>query len=276
MEGTSSEAIQEWSREIAEEYIREAARISLHSRGIVYGHPELGYPWLSDREIRHCDQSLDPVTVGLDWPLLHVIFHEAALRRSLWDRYGTIYPEQNFIRPFPALSNIWLAIHAQTADPEQQLPIPVEHVQWIDHPISEMIALHRLSVYDDGKRLPEPALIALFLHSTTFEVLLPTLHSHIAWLRRLSVHPHVSISPSNEASCSGPLDLLSSAFKVLLGLHLAPEKLPSFWVLVCSLYGAQWAGLPELLQFTFLQSFFSVIDGGPGSAKSEYLGIKWM
>jgi hypothetical protein len=268
MEDISSEEVREWAREIMEWDVREAVQIIFHSQGIVRGPPDLDHHRSWNMNLQLYDQSLDAMTVDLDRAILHNIFWETE-RRSFDNPSDGV---------FPVLTNIWLAIHAQTADHGQQLPIPVEHIQWIDHPISEMIALRRLSAYQGGRRQPEPVFINLFLHSASFEVLFPTLHCHLAWLRALSIHDRASVSPSDELLHSGLLGLLSNALKVLLRPNLAPNQLTSSWMLFHPLCGTQWSELPDLWKSTFLQSFFSVIttEEGSGSTKLEYLGVKWL
>jgi hypothetical protein len=265
MGGISSEEVREWAREIMEWDVREAVQIIFHSQGIIPGPPDLDHHRSWNMNLQLYDRSLDAMTVDLDRAILYNIFWQAE-RRSLDNRSDGA---------LPALTNIWLAIHAQTADHGQQLPIPVEHIQWVDHPISEMIALRRLSAYQGGRRQPEPVFINLFLHSASFEVLFPTLQ---AWLRGLGMHDTALVSPSNELLHDGLLGLLPNALKILLGPDLAPNQLTSSWMLFHPLCGTQWSELPDLWKSTFLQSFFSVTvaEEGSGSTRLEYLGIKWL
>lgn len=155
----------------------------------------------------------------------------------------------------------------QTADPTQQLRVPVERIEWIDHPISEMIALRRLSAYDDGLAEPDTAFIMLFLQSSSFNVLLPVFQKHLSLLHGLDVEYHESASALTQVSRHGPFNLVSNALTVLLRPDLAPDRLLSFWILV---YDTRWEQIPD-----FVTSFFCIIEEGPRSTP-EYLGIKWM
>ena len=258
----SDQIVREWAREVTEAHSRAAAHIILHSKGInVGGHLDLTRKALSDTEIQRYDQSIDPDAVlDLDRPLLHAIFQEAESRR-----HEDWLPRLN--KPSFAIRNVWLAIHAQTADPAQRLRIPVERIEWIDHPISEMIALRRLSAYDDGSAEPDPAFIKLFLRSRSFNVLLPIFQRQLSCLHTLNANEHASISAASQVSRHGPFDLLPNALSVLLGPDLAPDQLSSFWMLV---YDTRWEKLPK-----FVPSFFSITDREPGAAP-EYVGIKWM
>lgn len=258
----SNQSVREWAREVTEAHIQAAAHVILHSKGINVGENlDLTRRTLSDTEIQRYDQSLDPGTVfDLDWPLLHVIFQEAESRRHVdW------LPQMD--RSSFAIQNVWLAIHVQTADPGQQLRVPVERIEWIDHPISEMIALRRLSAYDDGSAEPDTAFIKLFLQSSSFSVLLPIFQKHISRLHGLDMKYHESTSASSQVSRHGPFDLVSNALTVLLRRDLVPDQLLSFWILV---YDTRWEQLPD-----FVSSFFRIIEEGSRSIP-EYLGIKWM
>ena len=261
--------VREWAKEVTEEHTQAAARIILHSQGIVDAGLSITHKGLSDMEIQRYDQSLGPVIGDVDGPLLHAIFQEAESRRPDDMSYQVI-------RSFPALTNIWLAMHAQTADRRLQLPIPLQHIQWIDHPISDMVALRRLSIYSGGKgnskTLPEAAFIKLVLHSTTFDVLLPTLQCDLDWFGRLSVDRHASISHPNERS-----QLLTNALNVLFRADSTPSQLSSFWMVVYRLFITEqerWEQLPDIWRRTFLSRFFSthVTDGD----SAGYLGIKWL
>ena len=262
---TSRNAVQEWAREVAETHMVEAAHIVLHSCGAVNGARGPFSDWQWGVAIQHYDQSLEPMTIDLDWPIVHFTFQESKGWRNSKMMGDSIGPLSTF-------SNIWLAIHAQTADHRRKLPIPVDQVRWIDHPISEMIALYRLSTYNDGSVRPDPTFLNLFLHSNSFKILLPTVQSHIVWFCEASSYTHgIPILSSSE------INLLLKALRVLLGLHLLPDQLSSAWMLVYRLCGTQWARLPDSWRLTFLRIFFSVIDGGGSrSTKPEYLGIKWM
>jgi hypothetical protein len=236
--------VRKWAGEVSEEFMDEAAHVILDSQGIT--GDRFRSRILSDVQIQHYDQSLDPNAVDLDKPMLHVISHTAA-----W---------QNIFRaPTPALKNVWLAIHAQTANRSQKLPIPVEIIQWVDHPIPEMIALKRLS----SPHFIETAFINLCLHSTSFNVLLPALGHHLQWLRGLSGDGHAPNIPSNGMSWNEMHNVLSNALRVLLSSDLKPNQLSSFWRLVYPLSDTQWAELPDSWHLTFLQCFFSLIHQGP-------------
>jgi hypothetical protein len=283
--------VREWAREVPEELMHATADVILNSQGI-----GTSGSILPDEQIQQYDQSLDPKAVDLDRPMVHAI-HEAAKWQD---------------RPIVALANVWLAIHAQTAYYGNQLPIPMEHIQWVDHPIPEMIALKRLS--SSGFRVQaETAFINLCLHSTSFAVLLPALKHHLEWLHGLSGDGHVPDVLSDGTSWNEMLNVLSNAFRVLLRSDLAPNQLSSFWGLVYRLCDTQWAGLPDSWHLNFLQCFFTLIDQGaaitattgalpvvsmpnevslldgvggftdshslinePPSLKPGYLGIKWL
>jgi hypothetical protein len=236
-------AVREWAREVSEGLMDEAAYIILNSLGIPGGPSGR----LSDVQIQRYDHSLDPKAVDLDRPMVHAIYRA-------WN-----LPHFSHIT---ALENVWLAIHAQTADNGQQLPIPMEQIQWVDHPISEMIALKRFSLYYLGRKA-EPAFINLCLHSTSFEVLLPALKHHLEWLHQFSGDCRVPDIPCNGMSWNDLLKVLSNGLRVLLRSDLAPNQLSSFWTLVYRLCGTQWAELPDSWHLTFLQCFFSFIDQGP-------------
>jgi hypothetical protein len=282
----------EWAGEVSEGLMRGAACVILNSQGILDGF----YGRLSDVQIQRYDQSLDPKAVDLDRPMVHAIYDAKSWMVGRSDDLG----------------NVWLAIHAQTANRRQQLPIPMEYIQWVDHPISEMIALRRLSSHY-FMRKAEPAFINLCLHSTSFEVLLPALTHHLEWLRRFSGDCHVPDIPSNGMSWNGMLNVLSNALRVLLGSGLEPNQVLSFWRLVHPLCDTRWVELPDSWCLTFLQCFFypipqgsdmlaaasawSVVDifskvslwdgvdcfinshslfNEPLSLKPQYLGIKWL
>ena len=274
MRHLTSSDVREWAEYLSGSHRRCAARIILFAWGIsVGGHPNLHLHEVSEMEKQLYDQSIGPETLDLDGPLLEVVYRDAE-------------NGDKFEQPFPRFANIWLAMHAQTADGTQCLPIPVEQIQWIDHPISEMIALRRLSTYNNRNRELEPAFINLFLHSKSFNVLLPTLQSHLSWLRGPGIHSHAPTSPSNGTSHDELPNLQLSALQILFGPDLAPNQLSSFWLFICPLCDTQWADFPNIWKFTFVQSFFSVIDGsadsksvideGPDSTATGYLGIKWM
>jgi hypothetical protein len=288
MRQLSYKEVREWAREVSKGLMDEAAHVILNSQGIPGGPSGI----LSNVQIQHYDQSLDPRAVDLDMPMVHAIYSAAEWQ---WDRE----------RPIATLANVWLAIHAQTATVRQQLPIPVEHIQWVDHPIADMIALYHLSSY----HFIEIGFIHLFLHSTSFEVLLLALKHLLEWLHGLSGDGHVPDIPLNRMSWNEILNVLSNALKVLLRSDLAPNQLSSFWRLVNPLCDTQWAELPDSWRLTFLQCFFSLTDrcpdmlatasASPVSAVSwwdgvgrstdplllpsetlslnpEYLGIKWL
>jgi hypothetical protein len=234
--------VREWAREVSEGLMNEAAHVMLNSQGIPGGPSGI----LSYVQIQHYDQSLARNAADVDRPMVHAIY-EAAKSHNYWGR------------PIIALANVWLAIHAQTADPRQQLPIPFEQIQWVDHPIPEMIALKRLSL-SHFRVQEETAFINLCLHSTSFEVLLLALTHHLEGLCRFSGDRYV---PSNRISRNEVLNVLSNALRVLLSSGLEPNQFLSSWRLVHPLCDAQWVELPDSWRLTFLQSFFCSIRQGP-------------
>jgi hypothetical protein len=274
----SYKEVREWAREVSDTLMDEAAHVILNSQGIPGGPSGI----LSEVQIQRYDQSLDPNAVDLDMPMVH-----ATYRAAEWLHHWEM--------PFAALANVWLAIHAGSANNRQQHPIPLEHIQWVDHPISEMIALRHFSSFR-FRGVAELTFINLCLHSTSFEVLLPAFQRYLQWLPWLSASAHVSEIPSIGVSWNEMLNVLSNALKVLLGPNLAPSQLLSFWKLVSHLCGIRWAELPDSWQFTFLQCFFSLtpetvtarhvvaesrretgfLIDEPPLLKSEYLGIKWL
>jgi hypothetical protein len=238
----SYKEVRKCAREFSGGLGEEAVHVILNSLGI----PSDPSHRLSSVHLEHYDQSLDPMAVDLERPMLDAIY-SAALNNH------------HFGRSIIELSNVWLAIHAQTADYRQRLPIPIEHMQWVDHPIPEVIAHQRFSYHDK----PEPAFINLCLHSTSFEVLLPTFEHHLKWLHQLSGDSHVPDSSSKGMSWNEMLNVLSNALRVLLRPESAPDQLSSFWRLVYPLCDTRWAELPDSWHITFLRCFFGLIDQGP-------------
>ena len=253
----SSQDIQEWASEVLCGQDRHLIGVILRKLGLLEGLSHLPDDIFWEEAIARYDQSLDPLTLDLNKPLMHALYKGIWVRRI---RLGSL-----------ALGNIWLALHAQTADRSIKLPIPVEEIQWVDHPISEMVALKRLESFEEYR----DALLILFFHSSSFDVLLRALEKYLPNLLACSQSCKNTYPEGGPAPVSNPESFpasLSNALRILLDLDVPVDHVSSVWSQIYHLYNEVWVEVPNSWQTGFVKIFFCEANESDGG----FLGIQWM
>ena len=256
----SSQEVEEWASEALDGQDRSLSGVILHKLGRLEGLSHLPDSELWQEVIERYDRSLDPLTLDLNKPLVHALYHAI----GYWGiRRGSL-----------ALGNIWLALHAQTADRGINLPIPEENIQWVDHPISEMIALKRLETFSGHKH----TFLILFFHSSSFDVLLRALKEYVPNLlmRYRSLNHWVSWLEKRKTLSEGFPASLSNALRILLDPDVPVDHVSSVWSQIYHLYDEVWVGVSNAWQTGFVRTFFSEADGSNNKGISKFLGIRWM
>ena len=251
----SSQEVQEWASEALGGQERYLSCVILHKLGLLEGLSHLSDAEFWQEAIKRYDQSLDPLTLDLSRPLVHALYH--------------VIPSVGINMGSLTLGNIWLALHAQTAVRFLRLPIPAEKIQWVDHPISEMIALKRLESFGGY----EDTFLILFFHSSSFDILLRALKEYVPNL--LIRCTYLNYFGKGKTLPDGFPASLSNALRILLDPDGPVDHLSSVWTQIYHLSNVIWVRVSNDWQTGFVRIFFCEENGSNG-AISRFLGIQWM
>jgi hypothetical protein len=137
-----------------------------------------------------------------------------------------------------------------------------------------MIACDRLKLYDYqiSSVLPEPALISLFLSSTTYETVLKAFKWHL----NLTTRPYYM---HQEQYYDLPTNLpFDRIIAILFGSTLDEKQIISSWTLILDSLVLPWPCLPREMKHGFVREFFrpEIDMRNPSSNENTCLGIAWI
>ena len=175
-------------------------------------------------------------------------------------------------KSIPEVHHPWLALHTYTLRREHIPRVLIHTLKWSDTPALDMIACDRLKLYDDlpdddrPSVLPEPALLSLFLSSTTYETVLKAFKWHL----NLSARPYHMLQ---EQYCVLPTNLaFDKTIAILFGSTLDENQIISSWTLILDSLVLPWPCLPNEIMFASF-SDLSLTCRTPPTTKILALGL---